>query len=458
MNKKKGLAVLLMLLALVPMFAGEPVELTLDEAISSARSSNINLQQAQIQLNNAIRNQKAVMTTFMPTIAVGVEVDPTWNFESDLSKLTYQSSYGASGFDGSAFGYTLSAYASASFTFNGSMITDSKTRSLSKESAAISYDQTYNTIEEAVVTAYWNIAAMDLSIESTRLSFEEAERQYNQLQDMYASGLIDQLSLMQGKLAYNSAKLTLKAYEDSKDLLVSAFKNLTGVDYDFYVSEIPEMTFYALPEAEELVALYGNRNLDVQSARNSLESAKNGKTTTELATYVPIVSVGLTYAYMGVDGYYASASSTFDDYTHAANQLSGSVSVTVPISNMLPGSSYYHQIKDMDDTIKQAALNLQSVQDTLLEDVREAKITIEQYQDNLELLQDNLETAELSYELSQQSYNSGLITVDALSDSRDDYLSARMQLIQTQVSHLLSVYDLAYELNIDIEELNQYTI
>lgn len=449
MNKKKGLAVLLMLLALVPMFAGEPVELTLDEAISSARSSNINLQQAQIQLNNAIRNQKAVMTTFMPTIAVGVEVDPAWYFESDA-------------LDSTEFGYTLSAYATASFTFNGSMITDSKTRSLSKESAAITYDQTYNTIEEAVVTAYWNIAAMDLSIETTRLSYEEAERQYNQLQDMYASGLIDQLSLMQGKLAYNSAKLTLKAYEDSKDLLVSAFKNLTGIEYDFYVSEIPEMTFYDLPEAEELVALYGNKNLDVQSARNSLESAKNGKTTYELATYVPVVSVGLTYAYAGADDYYPSLSSYYPnglpEYMSLGNQLSGSVSVTVPISNMLPGSSYYHQIKDMDDTIKQAALNLQSVQDTLLEDVREAKITIEQYQDNLELLQDNLETAELSYELSQQSYDSGLITVDALSDSRDDYLSARMQLIQTQVSHLLSVYDLAYELNIDIEELNQYTI
>lgn len=447
MKGKKGLAALLMLLALVPVFASEPVELSLEDAIASAKSSNINLQQAQIQLNNAIRNQKAVMTTFMPTIAVGVEVDPAWTFESDATTV-----------DGVEFGYSLSAYASASFSFNGSMITDSKTRALSKESAAITYDQTYNTIEEAVITAYWNIAAMDLSIESARLSFEEAERQYNQLEDMYASGLIDQLSLMQGKLGYNSAKLTLKAYEDSKDLLISAFKNLTGIDYDFYVSEIPPMIFFDLPEAEELVAAYGHNNLSIQSARNSLESAKNGKTTLQLATYVPVVSVGLTYAYAGADGYYASADSELPEYMHAANQLSGSVSVTVPISNMLPGSSSYHSIKDMDDTIKQAALNLQSAQDTLIEDVREAKITIEQYQDNLELLEDNLETAELSYELSQQSYASGLITVDALSDSRDDYLSARMQLIQTQVSHLLSVYDLAYELNIDIEELTQYTI
>lgn len=448
MNKLKGLAILLMLLALTPVFASEAVELTLEEAIASAKSSNINLQQAQIQLNNAIRNQKAVMTTFMPTIAVGAEIDPTWSFENDVGKV-----YGA---DNPEFSWDLSVYASASFSFNGSMITDSKTRSLSKESAAITYDQTYNSIEEAVITAYWNIAAMDLSIETTRLSYEEAERQYKQLQDMFDSGLVDQLSLMQGKLAYNSAKLSLKAYEDSKTLLVSAFKNLTGIDYDFYVSEIPEMVFFDLPEAEEIVAEYLNRSLSIQSARNSLEQAKNGKLTAQLGTYVPVVTVGVTYAYAGVGdngpyGYY-------DDYYNTANQLSTSLGVTIPISNMLPGSSNYHAIKDAEDSIQQAALALSDAQKDLLENVREYKITIEQYQDNIELLEDNLETAELSYMLSQQSYDSGLITVDDLSDSRDDYLSARMQLIQTQVSHLLSVYDLAYELNVDISELNKYTI
>ena len=68
--KKIGSFLIIAAAFLLPISADELQTLTLDDAIISAEENSIPLQEAAIGLQMALRNQDAVMTTFMPDIAL----------------------------------------------------------------------------------------------------------------------------------------------------------------------------------------------------------------------------------------------------------------------------------------------------------------------------------------------------------------------------------------------------
>ena len=62
--------ILILMMCMVPLGADELPTITLDEAIAAAAENNLDLQKAGIALNQAIRKQNSVMTTYMPTLGI----------------------------------------------------------------------------------------------------------------------------------------------------------------------------------------------------------------------------------------------------------------------------------------------------------------------------------------------------------------------------------------------------
>ena len=422
----------ILLLAALPLAAENLPVLTLEEALSSAEETNIQLEMAEVELEQKLRSADAVMATFMPDISLNANVSTSVGFKPQAS----------TGFSG--LNYSIGA--DVTFPFRGSMITDRKTRNIQKESAVLGYETSRVTLEKGIITGYWGLAAADLSIQAAELSYDSAKRQYDSSRKMYESGMVDELTLSQAELSLYDAELQLKTLIDSKDQLMSEFRTMTGIEGDFTTEPLPEPVLLDLPSASSIFEEYSEGSIAVKSARNALSSAKNAETTQKLSAYVPSLTAAVGYSYSG-------AHDRDWNYNTSGNGLSGRINLSLPISALVPTSSEDIAIKEAGDNVTLAALSLQSTKDTLLYDIQSYVMSIEQAEKSLELAEKSKSAAERTNALAEEAFQAGLMSADDASDNRNRLLSAEMNLLSARLTHLLQSYNLASAINIPLSDL-----
>ena len=440
--------IMLLLACIMPLGADDLPVVTLEDAITAAADSNTGLQQAAVTLNKEIRKADNYLSTYLPTLSLTGAVSTGANFPG-ISLPAYA---GGGKTPNTTFsGLTFSAGVSAEFTFSGNMLTDSTRRRLSRESAALDYESSYDSIESGITTAYWNLAAADMDIENAKLAAEDAQRSYSSTLEMYENGMVDELALSQAEYYLEQMKYALKTVEDAKALQLSSFKSATGITEDFTTEPLPDAVMLSLPSPEALFAEYGEMTTAIRSARNTLAAAENGEDTYAMIQYMPALRVEVGYDYAGKTG----EDNKWNYYDHSANGISGSVAISIPISSYIPGSSADEDRRDASDDVKVAALEVKNQQDTLLQTIRQYCLTIGQNQENLSITARNAAIAERTYNLTEEAFNAGLKSADELSTARKDLLAAQMNETSAELDHLLSCYNLAYTLGLTVSELQE---
>ncbi len=438
--------IMILLAFMLPLGADDLPVVTLDEAITAAADSNIGLQQAAITLNQTIRNADNLLTTYLPTMSLTGGISTGASFPGVYNALRSSTST-----DTSFNGLSFSAGATVQFGFAGSMITDAASRRISKEGAALTYETRYDSIEAAITAAYWNLAAADIAIENATLTVEDAQRSYDSTLEMYESGMADELALSQTELALENAKYTLQTYMDQKTLLLSSFRAMTGLEGDFTTEPLPDPVLLSLPSPEELFAMYSETTAAIRTARNSLASAENAKDTAAMTQYVPTIGLDVRYSYSGATG----EDNVWDYYHHTGNGLTGSLTVSVPLSSYIPGSSADQTRRNAADQVQIMALGVKDAQDTLLQTIREASLTIGQQADMLTMAERSRDIAQRTYDLAEEAFDAGLMSANDLSSARMSLLSAEISMVSASLNHLLSCYDLAYALGMTIDGLQE---
>lgn len=438
---------LVLIALMLPVGAENLPVLTLDDALSAAAENNITLKQAAITANQRIRNANNYIKDYLPTFGLSLSADTGVSFPStSVEKTTFN-----------GLGMDLSASASFSYTLSGSEITDGTSRRLEKESASLDYENSYSSLEDGITSAYWTLATYDIAIENAKTSLEDMQDSYNSTLDMYNAGVADELTLSNIELALNNAEIALAEAENNKALALASFKALTGIEEDFQTEPMPETVLLSLPTAEELFAEYAEGTWEIRNARNTLMSAENSKKEATLNQYMPTVTANVGYTYQGGISSKANALTGLaaGQYGTNANNLTGSITVNIPLSSYIPGSSVDVLKQTAENNVKLNSLTLQNTQDSLLSTIREDVITIEQQQARFGMLEKSLEIAKRTYELREESYNAGLSSASELADSRTALLEAQNALLSSRLTHLLSSYNLASTLGINLQELQE---
>ena len=452
MSKKRTLAFLLVLLFAFPLMAADSTWdngdgiLSVEEALGMAKKNNVSLQVAQVQLNTAIRNADAVSSTYMPKIDLTGSIGTTtggWQFINNHDNATP--------------GLTYNVGLSASMPFTGNMVTDGRTRSLAKTSSNLAYETKYNSLEEGVIDAYWDLVACDTAVQIAKQSYESAKMTAETTRESYEAGLTSELMLVQSEYNLSDAELNVKQLEDQKKLALLSFEILTGIeDASIYkLEDLPETVYLSFPTPMDIYSKYASGSLSIRTSQNSLSSAENASETQKWSSWAPTFTVSASY---GINQTPITAKpETVYSTTALADGLSLTAALSIPISSYIPGSSQYLAIQDKDDAVTEARLNLKNAQDTLLNSITSDVQSIVLSQEQLDLLNKNIEQAKYSYQLSEEAYEGGLITNKDLNDSRLTLLTAELNLVSTRLDHLSNCYSLAYLLGIDLETLqNEY--
>ena len=423
--RKILLVPILLLALLMPVFADIPT-ITLSEAIDSAMENNTDMEKARLELQSSLRSASNI-SQYIPDLSLTGSVE----FNGSIKNQSWRNSGSFSAGISMGLGTSLI----------GSTAVNNATRTL----ANLNYAIETSSLEQSVTKSYWTLVSSKKSIESAQSDLEASERTLESTKASYEAGMASSLDLANAELTVLRYQYALKLLEDAYIISQEAFRTLTGIEGDFDVTDFPEIVYLSLPSAEELYKEYGESTNSIKMLNASVSSSEAALTLQQVSNLYPSVSLALDYNVIGTTDF-EKANNFSDDFT-------ARITVSVPISSYIPGSSANNSLKNAKDSVAISKIELNAGRKELLSSIRSLLTTIEQNRSNIEICSKLSDTAEKTYELALESYNAGLISSSELQSKMDSLSSAQLDLISAKSEYIQNVYSLAFMLNIDYESL-----
>ncbi|MBR5867654.1 MAG: TolC family protein [Spirochaetaceae bacterium] len=404
------------------------VAITLDDALNMAYLNNNSLKSQRISLETAQREAQAKWNIFLPSITVGGGL--TNKHFSDNSSNTWN----------------WNAQGGISLSLTAGIPARLEKAALAYELAKNTYQTTEQNIAKQVVSSFYNLIAEAQNISILEDSLDLSKRQYEQTKRNYNNGLASELSLLQAQYAYLSSEPVLEKARTTYQTNLKSFQTLLGSSEQI----IPEgellLNKLNLPSSNELIDKYLENRLDVIKNKITLEQAKNTKKMQGLDSLSPSVNLSENLN-LSPSNNIASSDKKFSP--------SGtfSVSVSIPVDAYIPGSSKNLALKSLDDNISIAQISLDTVKTQAKQDIESNINNINQLWNTINIAELNLSITNRAYQLSKESYNAGLISQTDLDESRQQMITARQNVINSKSTYIVSVFNLATSLNIQVSEL-----
>ncbi len=402
--------------------------ISIDDALNMAYINNNSLKSQRIALETAHREAKSKWNIFLPSISVS----------GGLSNIHFSNI--------SSDPWSWNAQTGLSLSFTAGIPARVKKATLAYELAKNTYQTTEQNISKQVVSSFYNLIAEAQNISILEDSLVLSKRQYEQTKRNYNNGLASELSMLQAQYAYLSSEPVLEKAKTSYQTNLNAFQALLGSSEQI----IPEgellLNKLNISSPNELIDKYLENRLDVVKNKITLEQAKNTKTMQSLDSLGPSINLSENLRISPSD----NISKSNKDFSPSGTF---SVSVSIPIDSYIPGSSKNLSLKSLDDNISIAQITLDSVKTQAKQDIESNINNINQLWNTINIAELNLSITNRAYQLSIEGYNAGLISQTDLDESRQQMITAKQNVINSKSSYIISVYNLAAALNIQIDDL-----
>ena len=429
--RKILLVPILLIALLMPVFADIPT-ITLSEAIESAMENNTDMEKARLELQSSLRSASNI-SQYIPDLSLTGSA----TFIGSIKNQSWSNSGSFS--------------AGISMGLGTSLIGSTAVNNAARMLANLNYAIETSSLEQSVTKSYWTLVSSKKSIESAQSDLEASERTLESTKASYEAGMASSLDLANAELTVLRYQYALKLLEDAYIISQEAFRTLTGIEGDFDVTDFPEIVYLSLPSAEELYKEYGESTNSIKMLNASVSSKEAALTLQQVSNLYPSVSLALNYN-VGLD-YNVTGTTDFEKANKFSDDFTARVTVSVPISSYIPGSSANNNLKNAKDSVAISKIELNAGRKELLSSIRSLLTTIEQNRSNIEICSKLSDTAEKTYELALESYNAGLISSSELQSKMDSLSSAQLDLISAKSEYIQNVYSLAFMLNIDYESL-----
>lgn len=422
---RKWTIIALIALMTSPLYAET---ITLDEALQAAQATNTDIEVARIQLEGELR-EAGFSSSLIPDISlVG---GYSWSNASILDQNT-----------GTGAG-TLSL--GIEWDIGSSLITEAKVKDLQGQVAALDFLNASQTVEEAVVAAYWAVASAQDQVESATLALEAAEESLELVTSRYESGIVDELELSQARLEVLEYQSSLVEAENAYQTACNAFSLLTGLGSDGFETEEPqELGTFTSQALDSLLEAAGSGNTSLQSLRKEVELAEANSLDTMADYQLPSLQVAANYN-LGGSGV-TSLSGL------ASDKASVSVALTVPISSWIPGSTGSNAVQSARDQEEIARLNLESGNRQVDSDVRGGLADLEEASLSASIAAESLILAQRSYELTLERYDNGYVSYSDVSDARRQMVDAQLTLSSSRVDQMEALWALSFDTGLGVDE------
>jgi outer membrane protein TolC len=337
-------------------------------------------------------------------------------------------------------GFSNSASLGVTLTLSAGIPFAMKNISLAYQTRLLNYEDARNQLGIQLNKNFYRLIADrdNLAVLADMLNL--AQLQYERDRVAFNNGLVGELTLMQSRLGMENARYSQSAAR-------SAYTNRLG---DFLVQlGIPQDADAALEgkiviskveiNAEQLIREHLPRRPDIVSRRQEIERLENAEKQAVYSNKAPSLTLSADWA-----------SRNFNPFS---DSISGSATLRIPVDPWIPGTSRNQSVLNAKHAIEKARLDLQSAEDAAVAQIRSLAANLRNSWDSIEIARLSLGVAERGFQLTELGFRSGTVDSLRLEDARNNLVTARQRLLQSELSYLVMILDISAALNINWKDL-----
>ncbi|MBR4600124.1 MAG: TolC family protein [Treponema sp.] len=439
----------------------EVVTLSFDEAVEYALKNSRTIKSNDIDLELKARASKYSWNVFLPNVQASGTMSRA-NEYNPSSAATAAAINGAllmngmtktlpvkTDYDKEEDRWSTVGNISASWTFTPAYIAKIKVAKAQYEAGKVSWEQSQNETITNIKKLYYGLLLQQENLKIKKTTLENARQRMNQAATNFNNGSIPEIQYLQTQVNYENTKPEVDSAEQAFVQQMDLFAFMIGMPVGTKI----ELTSTIEPQfvdvsSEELLQKYADNDLQIQSLKKNMSAAKLGISASELATWLPVLSLNYSWqpVYIGSEGawhFYKDLGSDDKWYN------SGSLSLTLAwnITNMLPWSSNRQQVKDYRQQLKQLELSIETLKENQKVQVRKAVDTLNQAREQIDAMGRNVSLAQRAYDMTARSYRNGTTELLDLRDAETSLNQAKLGLINQKFQYISALMDLENTLN-----------
>jgi outer membrane protein TolC len=418
-----------------PERGGEILTLSLEDAVSRALDSSLNLKKSLIDLSAADYSAKRLWAEIFPTL-------------NGTGGLNYQAANVSK--DGMKFeepNFSYSASFGLTFNLNAGIPYAMKLLKLAYQTQLLSYEDAGRQLEIETAKDFFTLMAGRENLTQLEETCKLAEQQLEKNQTAFRSGVIPERTLLQSQLSVETAKYNLSTARTTYDNQLNQFLSSLGIPQGTLVVLEGSFAIVRIDEdPEELIREYLPRRPDIVKQRQEIERLEYTGKQSLLSARAPSLSLQTQWRGGSGNGGFGA------DFT---DSVSAGASVSIPITPWIPGTKSAQQIRGAGAKVEQARLELQNIEDTAAAQIRSYTANLRNSWNSLEIARLRVNIAERTYELTEQGFRSGAVDFLDLENIRNDLASARQQLLERERDYQITTLDLAKALNRDWKQFTR---
>lgn len=414
---------------------------TLQDCIDYALENNITLKKSQLQKQSATEELKGAKAALLPTLSAstnqslgyqpwkdtGMSYVTNGTVNTKVDKASYNGSYSLSG------QWTV---------WNGGRNTNTiKLDRLAEQEAALSAQETANSIQERIAQIFAQILYLDENVKVNEQMLETSKKNEERGQEMVNVGKMSKADLAQ--LSAQRANDEYTIVETRSQLLnyKLQLKQLLEITdetaFDVAVPEISDERILANIPA--LQTVYEEALLNRPEIERLQLAVKGSEVSIDLAKAGWMPNVNLTGG--------VSTSTNSLSGSGWGSQFKSNVSTQLGVGVSMPiydGRSTKTAVNKAKIQQLQAQLDLQDQQKALYTDIQQYWLNAVTNQEKYKAATSSVESAQLSYNLLSEQFRLGLKNIVELLTGKDNLLSAQQNQLQSKYQTLYNQQMLSF--------------
>jgi outer membrane protein TolC len=414
------------------------ITVTLPEAIEMARKNNINLQSSAIDLKGAQRDVDTAWNIFLPSVNA--------TLSNSGSAVVFQDNpiikAGTNGNNG------ISAGLSVQFQLNPALKNQLDSHGLNYSIQQVSYQQAISEVERNVTKLFYYLLAEKTNLELQEKNIALAEKQYGKALVNFESGYASEIEVLSAQLSVEQLRPSLQQSENAYEGQLLAFKVLLGLPLEAEVAVEGELPDVELSTSVNDLKKNIETTYSMDLMRLNREAMQNSMALQKKVDLMPSLMLQAQY---GLNLWNSSTKDRFNEIF--SDSATYTVSVSIPLDGHIPGSRTQVSLAKIEDNLAKLELNRQQTKVQLEQSIITQVNTLQNLKDQMQVAKANLELAQRVYQMYLTQYEAGYTDNLTVEDAQQDVFSVEQQIVYLHYQYASALVDLAYDLQIDIEQL-----
>ena len=392
---------------------------------------SINLKKSTIDLTQAGYSARRLWSEIFPgfSLSTGVTFLPNTPLASG-SGFNYRS-------DNASYNFNLGV----SFTLNPSLRSSMSRIELAYRSQLLSFENASKQLEIQVIKNFLSLINRQENIVFLEERQETALQRMEQDRIAWRSGLLSEVAWLNSQLSAKTARYNLSFARGAYKNALAEFLALLGIEagIEVFLSGTIEITPVHF-NPEQLILEHLPRRPDIISQHQTIERLELSRNVIAHSARSPTLELGTSWGSPG------SGVNFVDPF---ADNVSGRVTLRIPIDSWIPGTRQNQSIRAADTELEKARLDLLDIKTNAKTQIRSLISNLQNTWESLEIARLRMEIAQAAVNASVIGFRNGTVGFQELEDRRDDLSDARQRLLQGEFSYQSLLLDLAAALNVD---------